>query len=369
MAIGTRRGIAGESETWWPSILWPSIAIAVLLAGVAGIVLYLLSIGSMTAALGAVIAGCLTAVVTVMGLVLQRQASWRAQMATDDANRRLRLEAAVKAASILTPTGGVAPDQASIGAALLALCDLGQAELAVALLGDTWHPPGAESDREHVFLAAPQSRTAAPASGKTADSKVSNATAILVIDKALSTESGQNAQVMAAEILCRRATALSSTSAVEWPGSLDGQWLPELPYIAKLYIMDGLITMTITHDADDLALSVVAARLYGVYDSEKGRGDAAIRVRRCASRMLDAVLPTLLARHWQRIMGRRRDAISIATLERAAHYAAEVDADTSTPVPGDLLEKLETDRFEKLRSWARGCTGAAIVEHRLASAG
>jgi len=35
-----------------------------------------------------------------------------------------------------------------VGAALLALCDLGQVELAVTVLGNTWHAVGKESGED-----------------------------------------------------------------------------------------------------------------------------------------------------------------------------------------------------------------------------
>jgi hypothetical protein len=86
-----------------------------------------------------------------------------------------------------------------MAAGLLALTRLDHADLAVALLVDLW------SERE----------------GPEDPDRVSTETAILVIDAALRSTSA-NAQLVAAELLCRNAKWLQPGQSLHWPSSLEG---------------------------------------------------------------------------------------------------------------------------------------------------
>jgi hypothetical protein len=352
---------------------WLLISLTVTVSAIVGVLALLSGIGwlrpqdasqRMTAVL-ALAGTSLTGAISLAGLALQRQANWRTQLAAADEGRRLKLEAAMRAASLLAPANGGAPDAASIGAALLALCDLDQVELAVALLGDTWHPVPRRHSVSSITAGvavgdAPSGATPGPDAGSrrpgsTGVSKVSTATAILVIDKGLSKPAGGAAQLMAAEILCRNARALSASSMVDWPHSIDGLWREDLPYMAKLLIIDGLVSMTINDKPVDLALSALAVRLYGIY-----RGETNSRVRQCASRMLHAIMPVLEQRDWDQLMGRAREAVCFKDLVGSAKEEGEA--------PRDLLGKLEEDRVKKLGEWSRLCAISPMPDYSLATA-
>jgi hypothetical protein len=348
------------SERVWP---WAA-GIAVVVAA-AAVVILLISTGSMTGTMSAVIATSLTAALSAVGLSIQSQASRRTQSTAREENRRLQLEAAMRAAQLLAPTNGASADQASAGAALLALCDLGQLELAVALLGDTWRR-SAEAGPDAPHLAAERD-AAEDQSTPLSPSGISNATAVLVIDKALASAApSSRAQVMAAEVLCRNSRSLCSISVVDWPSCIDGTWRPDLPDLAKLYIMDALMRMTVADSPGRLALAAVAMRLYGIYDAEGSvttRPGEANRFQWCASRMLHAVMPALKDCGWEQVMGRRRDPVSMAALEAAARYGEH-----SWP-RADPLRDLERERYDWLKDWSNRSTPAADPRRTLASGG
>jgi len=268
----------------------------------------------------------------------------------------------MRAAQLLAPRDGAVADQASSGAALLALCDLGQVELAVTLLGDTWRR-GAAAGEPHP---AAEQDAAGSLSAPLPHSGVSNATAVLVIDKALSGCDSSRAQVMAAEVLCRNSWSLCSISVVDWPSCIDGKWRPDLPDMAKLYIMDALMRMTICDSSGPQALAAVAMRLYGVYDAERkctsGPGELN-RFQWCAARMLHAVMPALKDCGWDQVMGRGRDPIPMAALAAAAQYGAG-----SWP-QADPLRDLEHERYEWLADWSTRPAPATDPRITLACAG
>lgn len=269
----------------------------------------------------------------------------------------------MNASQLLAPTKDAGGDQASVGAALLALCDLGQLELAVTLVGDTWRSAAmVAADGTHP---AAEREAAEVRSAPFPHSRISNATAVLVIDKALSSATGNRAQVMAAEVLCRNSRSLCSISEVDWPSCIDGTWRPALPDIAKLYLMDALMRMTVNDMSSRLAIAGVAVRLYGIYEAERRasrRSWKRNRFRWCASRMLHAVMPALRDCGWAQVMGSRRNPVSMAALEDAACYA------TDWWPRADPLSDLERDRYKWLEDWSRRATDAVDSRSTFASA-
>jgi hypothetical protein len=106
-------------------------------------------------------------------------------------------------------------------------------------------------------------------------------------------------------------------------------------------------------------------RLYGIYEAERDAKDRSIehdRVRRCASRMLQPVMPALASHHWKQVRGRRRGAVQVSELEEAAEFGGKCqDAD-------DLLGQLENERSVCLKKWAERCPGQTGLQNPLAAA-
>jgi hypothetical protein len=206
-----------------------------------------------------------TAGVSLIGHLLTRQASRRLTQEHEDERERLRLDAAMRAGMLLAGVDGVPADRAAAASGLLALTRLGHAELAVALLVDLWSNP---SDRD-------------------APGQVSTETAVLVIDAALTADRA-NAQLVAAELLCRNALRLDSCQSLHWPSAVDGRWIPGLSPKAKLLILDALVTMAVNGRSNENALRSIAVRLYGI-----GEGDPSDRVKGCVGTLVQALLPAL----------------------------------------------------------------------------
>lgn len=146
-------------------------------------------------------------------LAQDRQQS-QARLAQDreQSEARVRLDAAIRVADLFRPTGDPMAGAARSAAGLLALTQLDQSDLAVALLADLWSPPTGPSPHEAATGAparfAPSAEVLAQAEARAQDSiGVSAETAIQVINAALK-KSDPIAQVIAAELLCRNAKML-----------------------------------------------------------------------------------------------------------------------------------------------------------------
>jgi hypothetical protein len=148
-------------------------------------------------------AGLVAAVLTFLGVLLTAGAK---QLLEHRSDQRLRLDAAMRAGALLTPTKDAPVSSAAAASGLLALTELGRSDLAVALLVDLW--PGDAAD----------------------EVSVSKETAILVINAALKSGATQpSAPLVAAELLCRHADTLDPCQSLHWPSVLDGGWIPERP--------------------------------------------------------------------------------------------------------------------------------------------
>jgi hypothetical protein len=88
-------------------------------------------------------------------LAQDRQQS-QARLAQDrkQSEARVRLDAAIKAADLFHPTGDPTAGAARSAAGLLALTQLDQSDLAVALLADLWSPPTGPSPHDTATGAA-----------------------------------------------------------------------------------------------------------------------------------------------------------------------------------------------------------------------
>jgi len=251
---------------------------------------------------GAVVTGA----VALVGHLVGRQANQRLREERVREHERLRLDAAMQAGTLLAT-----PDQpASAASGLLALTQLGQADLAVALLVDLW---SAERNR------------------------VSTETAILVIDAALRIER-PNAQLVGAELLCRNATRLNSCQSLHWPSVIDGRWDPGFAPKTKFLLLEALLLMTTARPADKNALRSVAVRLFGICAN-----DPDPNVKGCVGTALNELIPALASLGYTDFMQGRE----IVTLEQLRQAAK-----SKKPNADQFLAQVVEAHRERLAAWA-----------------
>ncbi|MET8448034.1 hypothetical protein [Streptomyces sp. NPDC005209] len=259
-------------------------------------------------------------------MMVNRQNERRLAQEQDDRQRQLKLDAAMRAGQLISPTESAPAHPAAMASGLLALTKLDHVELAVALLVDLW------SDGEEG---------------------VSDETAILVIDAALRSAS-PNSQLVAAELLCRNAIRLSACQSLHWPSAVDGYWNPSFKPKTKLLIVDALVRMTKAGPSVEGALRSVAVRLYGIWC-----GDPEVHVQGCIGKLVEAVLPRLHGFGYQEIIHGAQK-VMISDLDRAAASATEN--------PDGYLDKLSTQLANELKEWAQDCREQPLAPGALGTA-
>lgn len=249
-----------------------------------------------------------TTAASVIGLTVTRQSG-------RSADRRLRLDAAMRAGDSFSSPSPEAVSAASVASSLLALTKLDNADLAVALLVDFWSP-GIEG-------------------------KISTETAILIVDAAL--RSGKrNAQLIAAELLCRNSKCLDSCESLHWPSFIDGCWSPAFGPKTKLLLVDALTLMTLAKKpANEGALRSVAVRLYGIFE-----GDTDGNVRGCIATLIKALLPALRSLGYKDFMQGNKK-VMLDDLEKTIKFAK--------PNGDDYLARMVMKRSRELSEWAVSC--------------
>jgi hypothetical protein len=267
---------------------------------------------------------------------LKQQAENRLELEQKQSNDRLRLDAAMRAAELFGPYGDALTGATRSASGLLALTRLDFVELAVALLADLWSTQ--ENARDSFG--------------------VTTETAIQVINAAL--KSGKpDAQLMAAELLCRNASALDMCNSLNWPSSVDSAWIPDLPVTAKLLIVDSLIFMALTSKKTQNNLRELAVRLYGI-----SNGDPLDRVKGCIGTLIQAILPAVENLGFKEFMkgpDREHDYITLDQMKDAAKLAS--------PHPDGFFEIIVNDRSKRLEQWSQECTGLSYSGGMLAVAG
>lgn len=301
----------------------------------------------------ALLAVLVPASVTLIGYWFKQQSERRLTQDHEDSqkrlaqereqeNDRLRLDAAMRAADLFGPSGDTMGDAARSASGLLALTRLGFAELAVALLVDLWHPR---------VEPMPSAEEATPAS-----SGVSAETAIQVINAALETGEA-DAQLMAAELLCRNASTLDINNSLHWPSSVNSTWIPSLPVTAKLLIVDALVHMALASSETGNSLRELAVRLYGI-----STGDPEERVKGCVGTLMTAIMPAVRKLDYKDFMkGPEIGFVTLDEMEKAACKASRH--------PDGYFEAIVEDRSEKLRKWSEACAGLSFSAGMLAPAG
>jgi hypothetical protein len=137
----------------------------------------------------------------------QEQAENRLVQEHGEERERLKLDAAMRAADLFVHSGNESADSVRSASGLLALTQLDRADLAVALLVDLWSPHNKSRRREADENSSGRTHAfSRPRTQARNNSTVSTETAVQVINEAL--QSTPNAQLIAAELLCRNARSL-----------------------------------------------------------------------------------------------------------------------------------------------------------------
>lgn len=203
--------------------------------------------------------GLIGAMATLVGIAVTAVIGWLGQRAGNRAEQRLKIDSAVHAADLLSEKDGRAPTPATAASVLLGLAELGQIDLATALLVDLW-PKRAIPDE----------------------------VAILLVGKAL-VEGTDTARLMAAEQLWYRAPALNSRKSTDWPHCVDGRWLTKLGPLTKLLLLDALLRMTYQQQPDRFTMPALAVRLWAIREQEQRDQD----IRQLAGVLLTDVVGML----------------------------------------------------------------------------
>jgi hypothetical protein len=176
--------------------------------------------------------------------------------------------------------------------------------------------------------------------------------AVQVIDAALRSNS-ENAQLIAAELLCRNSHRLDIRQSLHWPSAVDGRWNPRFNNKTKLLLVDALVRMALTSVPDIFALQSLAVRLYGVSD-----GDPDKHVKGCLGMLIAAILPRL--RTAGSLMQGPRE-VTFGQLEAAASRADDN--------PNRHMARVVKQRSAVLEEWAARCTDIDYRAGALAAAG
>ncbi|MDQ4033720.1 MAG: hypothetical protein M3332_16340 [Actinomycetota bacterium] len=263
------------------------------------------------ALLGVGVTAGISALVTV-------QSNRRLAQEHADDRERLRLDAAMRAGSLLAPSADSRTSPPSAAAGLLALTQLDHAELAVALLVDLW------SEKSENL------------------SEVSDETAVLVIDAALREESS-NAPLIAAELLCRNAGRLDPCQSLHWPSAIDGRWVPQVSPRTKLLLLEALVSMTLKGEVSENALRSLAVRLFGIWDADTDEN-----VKGCVGSLIKSIVPALEELAYKNFLHGPMNVSmdEIRSASRTAHRN-----------PDDYLARIVDCRCELLEAWSINCRG------------
>lgn len=275
----------------------------------------------------AMISAAATVSVAVITYFVNQQANRRSRQEHLAQEERLKLDAAMRAGELFR---GAGPHPATIASGLLALTRLDRADLAVALLVDLWHNPADGTDPP-----------------------VADETAVLVIDAALRSNR-QNAQLIAAELLCRNAPRLNPCQSLHWPSVVDGGWDERFGPKTKLLLIDALMLMTLARPVSEGSLRSIAVRLHGVWS-----GDHDPRVRGCVGRLIGALVPVLRKLGYADFM-QGNQKVLLSQLETAA--------ESGTSNPDGFLDRMVDNRCAQLGAWAAPCANAAPETVRLVEA-
>jgi len=266
------------------------------------------------------VGGSVTAAISFIGVTVSRESARRLSRQQEDQEARLRIDAATQAGAMFSPQSGPA-HPASVASSLLSLTRLDRADLAVALLVDYW-----AADKPSILTEV----------------------AILVIDAGLRSSKPPNAQLVAAEILCRNSARLDSCESLQWPSCIDGCWDTNFGPRTKLLLIEALINMTLAKPVTEGSLRAVSVRLYGIY-----RGDSEEHVRGCVGKLICALTPTLERLDYTNFMQGPAN-VMLDDLKDAAFHKQDN--------PDDYLNRIANRRYEKLKAWAERLPGKELED-------
>jgi hypothetical protein len=289
--------------------------------------------------------------VTFVGYWLTRQAQDRSEKRASrehqDEVARLRLDAAMRAAALFGGAPGVEPNPTSSASGLLALTELGRADLAVALLVDLWADGGSTR--------GPDGGGQSSETRSNAVNVVSNETAVLVINAALQAKETPAAQLVAAELLCRNSTRLDPCQSLDWPAAIDGLWIPDLPRKAKMLVTEGLVRMTFTSPFNENALRSLVVRLYAISATDEDK-----RVKGCLGWLIKSLIPALERLPYTDFMA-ARGTVSLDEIR--------VAADLASPNPDGYMERVVAALSAELTTWSSPPCALTVQPGALAVAG
>jgi hypothetical protein len=331
------KGIFATSEAKW--LGWALLAVVLAAAVPIGFfqafgVLETASDKRAAAALS-VVGGLVAAVTSLIGLAVRRESERRLELEHRDKEERLKLEAAMHAGELLNAHGDSQADPAAVASGLLALTRLGRADLAVALLVDLWDTK-VEADPVSPDTSTERPAKRGPVSGAAA---VSNETAILVVDGAL--ESTRNAQLVAAELLCRMSKGLDICQSLHWPAVIDSKWNPHFGVRTKVLLVEALVQMATARRVDQNALQSLTVRLYAI-----SVGDPDVHVKGCLGLLLNALVPALRRTHVRSLMQSGTE-VTIECIEKAASWQHQN--------PDLVFYRIAQELAEGLSNWTTQC--------------
>ena len=258
---------------------------------------------------------------------------------------RLRLDAAIRAAALFggTESNRTQPRERQD---FYALTELGRADLAVALLVDLWsdHPStqGTQGGGQSSVTQSDGSRA------------VSDETAVLVINEALQAVDTPAAQLVAAELLCRNSPRLDPCRSLDWPASVDGVWIPDLPRNAKILVTEALVRMTLTSTFNENALRSLVVRLYAI-----SANDPDERVKGCLGWLIGSIVPALERLPYTDFIA-ARGTVSLDEIRAAARLAS--------PNPDGYMERIVKVFGDELEAWSSPSSALAVQPGALAAA-
>lgn len=166
-----------------------------------------------------------TAMMTFVGLVLKRSLDLRNLALKREAEKRLKLDTAIKAVELFKDASGNASSSEAAGA-LFGLTSLGESHFALRLLEHLW----------------PKNQVETPA-------------AIWVINRCLQSEN-PDIQELAAELLKDNASRLPDGLGYKvWPSAFSIEWNPSLSYFARESLLWARIHALLSKDFDYWKLS------------------------------------------------------------------------------------------------------------------
>jgi hypothetical protein len=299
----------------WPLVLGTAFTVALVLAGV----VYALGRGSGDQVIAAVI--------TFFGVMITAAAKNHVDTRSE---QRLRLDAAMEAGRLLSPSEGTKASRAAAASGLLALADLGRSKLAVAMLLDLW-----------------------------ASDVVSPEVAILIVDKALASGDDATAQI-AAEVLCQNAHKLDPTKPAHWPTTLDTHWIPKASEKTKILLIESLIEMSTSSHPDNPsinALRAFAVRIVFIHQREPRD-----HFRKCIAGFAMAIMPAFTPGN--DLVLDFHDGSTHIDIDTLGRVARDFDEN-----PDTFYRDITKRRRDDLCKWAHCCRAAGIVTKAGAMAG